>query len=68
MNYKEIDKDKITSYIAAKGGECSVMDIINESGAEKLRVYPILFEEKLAGRVFYVKETRLGAPDIVKLV
>lgn len=68
MNYKEIDRERILSYLASKGGECSVEDVIDESGAEKFRVYPILFEEKLAGRVSYVRETALGAPEVVKLV
>ncbi len=68
MDYKEADRKKIMSYIASKGGECPVRDIIDESGAEKLRVYSILFEENLAGRIFYVKESKLGAPDVVRLV
>ena len=68
MNYKEIDREKIMSYIASKGGECSVADIMRESGAEQLRVYTLLFEESLAGRVAYVKESKLGAPEVVKLV
>ncbi len=68
MNYKEIDRGKIKSYIASKGGECSVKDIMNESGAEQLRIYALLFEEKLAGHLDYVKTSALGAPEIVKLV
>lgn len=68
MNYKEIDRKKVKNYIASKGGECSVKDIMNESGAEQLRVYALLFEEKLAGHVEYVKASALGAPEVVKLV
>lgn len=68
MNYKEIDREKVKNYIASKGGECSVKDIMKESGAEQLRVYALLFEEKLAGHIEYVKASALGAPEIVKLV
>jgi hypothetical protein len=68
MNYKQIDRDKIMDYIFSRGGECSVADIILESGAEKLRVYNILFDEFMAGRIVNVKETYLGAPEVVKLV
>ena len=68
MNYKEIDKEKIFSYITSKGGECRVVDIINESGAEQLRVYAILFEEYIAGRLLYAQQSALGAPEVVKLV
>ncbi len=68
MNYKEIDRVKIKSYIASRGGECTVKDIMHESGAEQLRVYALLFEEKLAGHIEYVKASALGAPEVVKLV
>lgn len=68
MNYKEIDRGKIMEYIKSKGGECSVVDIIQESGAEKLRVYTLLCEEKLAGHIDYAEVSVLGAPEIVKLV
>ena len=67
MDYKEIDREKIMSFISARGGECAVADIISESGAEKLRVYPILAEESLAGHIVYVKEASMGAPEVVKL-
>jgi hypothetical protein len=67
MDYKKIDREKIMGYIASRGGECPVEDIIRESGAEKLRVYNILFEEYLGGRIVNVKETQLGAPEVVRL-
>jgi len=47
--------------------EVMVNDIIDNSGAEKLRVYPILFEEEQRGRIHVVKTVDMGAPDIVTL-
>ncbi len=67
MDYKEIDRKRIMDYIASKGGECPVADIIAESGAEPLRVYALIFEESQAGHLTYLKESRLGAPEVVKL-
>ncbi len=68
MNCKEIDREKIKNYLASEGGECSVKDIMNKSGAEQLRVYALLFEEMLAGHIEYVTASALGAPEVVKLV
>ena len=45
INYKKIDRKLILEYVEKQGGQCSVQDIINNSGAEKLRVYNILSEE-----------------------
>lgn len=68
MDYKEKDRKNIINYILGQGGVCSVEDIITNSGAEKLRVYPILFEEQQFGHVQFVKETLFGAPEIIKLI
>ncbi len=68
MNCKEIDREKITGFIATNGGECLVEDVLRESGAEPLRVYPILFEESLAGRIVYVEVGPLGDPVAVRLL
>lgn len=53
-------------YMAACGGEVDVERIINESGAEKLRVYPILFEEEQAGNIVVTERCKLGAASRVK--
>ena len=47
--------------------EVMVHDIINNSGSDRLRVYPILFEEVQRCRVRVIKEDWLGAPEIVTL-
>ena len=51
MNYKQLDRERILSYLNANRIS-SVDAIIEHCGAEKLRVYPILFElnqEKIIG-------------------
>ena len=66
VNYKERDRKLIMDYMAACGGEVDVERIINESGAEKLRVYPILFEEEQAGNIVVTERCQLGAASRVK--
>ena len=68
MNDKEQDRDKIINYIKQQGGRCAVADIMQNSGAEKLRVHTILFEECMAGRMEAIEESAFGSPRVVKLV
>lgn len=68
MDYKEIDRKSILEYIEKQGGQCPVQDIIKNSGAEKLRVYPILFEEVQSARLTVLEEESFGSPKIVKLL
>ena len=49
MNYKEIDTQRIIDYIGTFANGVSVDDIILHSGADKLRVYPALFELEQSG-------------------
>lgn len=65
-NYKEQDRKLILEFLKGKA-EVHVSDLMAYSGAEKLRVYPILFEEEQAGYVKVLKRCGLGAPDIVAL-
>ena len=67
-NYKEMDRKVIMDFIAAKGGEVDVDVIISESGAEKLRVFPILFEDEQNGHIEVVEHTMLGAAQRVRLL
>ncbi len=66
INFKEIDRKAILEYMKGKA-EVHVDDIIGHSGAEKLRVYSILFEEEQEGYVVVVKASKWGAPEIVTL-
>ena len=44
-----------------------MQDIITHSGAEKLRVYSILFELEQEGRIEVTEREELGAPKVVCL-
>ena len=65
-NYKQLDRERILSYLNAN--RISTVDaIIEHSGAEKLRVYPILFELNQEKIIRVVEETEWGAPMKVML-
>ena len=66
-NYKQQDCNKILSYLK-EHPICSVDAIIKESGAEPLRVYPLLFELTQAKKIRITKESGWGAPLEVELV
>lgn len=63
-NYKSLDIQHIKDFIEAKnnGTEVSVEDIIQHSGAERLRVYPVLFELEQSGWLEVTRREPLGAP------
>lgn len=65
-NFKEIDRKKIFDFMKGRA-EVLVQDIMDNSGAEKLRVYNILFEEKMNGTIIVLRENEWGAPKIVAL-
>ena len=66
LNYKIIDTQKIVDYIISFPNGVSVDDIILYSGADKLRVYPALFELEQSGWVEVLEREELGAPSIVR--
>ena len=66
VNYKLIDTQKIIDYINSFSGEIRVEDIVRNSGADKLRVYPALFELEQAGYIEVVEREELGAPLVVR--
>ena len=65
VNYKLIDTQKIIDYINSFSGEIRVEDIIQNSGADKLRVYPALFELEQEGFIDVLEREELGAPAVV---
>lgn len=65
-NYKEQDRQKILQFMMGRA-EVMVEDIYKHSGANPLRVYSILFEEKMKGDVVVIKEDTWGSPEIVAL-
>ena len=60
VNYKQLDRERILSYLRANPIS-SVDAIIEHSGMEKLRVYPILFELNQEKIIRVVEETEWGA-------
>ena len=66
-NFKEFDRKKIMDYVAAGQGDVAVDQIIAESGAEKVRVDPILFEEVQAGHLEVTESEPMGAPRMVRI-
>ena len=67
VDFKAQDRKIILEYLKNAGMEVAVDALINESGAERLRVYPILFELVQERLVSVVSEDDLGAPVCVKL-
>lgn len=65
-NIKEQDRKKMLDFMKGRA-EVIVYDIIQNSGANSLRVYSLLYEEVQRGRICVIKEGTMGAPEIVKL-
>ena len=65
MNYKLIDTQKIIDYINSSLEEIRVENITQNSGADKLRVYPALFELEQDGFIEVLEREELGAPMVV---
>lgn len=66
VNYKLIDTQRIIDYITSFSKAVSVEEIIQNSGAEKLRVYPALFELEQSGFLEVLEREELGAPLMVR--
>ena len=66
INYKIIDTQRVIDYIISFPKGVSVEEIIQNSGAEKLRVYPALFELEQSGFLEVLEREELGAPLIVR--
>ena len=66
VNYKFLDTQKIIDYMNGHLSFIEVEDIIQNSGADKLRVYPALFELEQSGFLEVVEREELGAPLIVR--
>lgn len=65
INYKKQDENAIMAFIKKNDGEVEVGDIINKSGASKLRVYSILFEMASRGEITITRQSELGTPEAV---
>ena len=68
VNYKQQDPQRILHYLSQHPAGTSVDAILQYSGAERLRVYPALFELEQDGQLEVLEREELGAPRIVRLV
>ena len=68
QNYKQQDRERILSFISSQGGSALVEAIIERSGAEPLRVSPLLFELRQEGLLAYEEEEEYGSPKRVRLM
>ncbi|MCD8182346.1 MAG: hypothetical protein LUE99_03835 [Bacteroides sp.] len=64
-NYKVLDTQRIIDYISLSLDGVQVADILRNSGADKLRVYPVIFELEQDGFLEVVECEELGAPLVV---
>ena len=61
MDYKQQDTLRILDYLRRYPDGVSVDDILQHSGANRLRVYPALFELEQDGRLEVLEREMLGA-------
>ena len=66
-NYKKQDREYILAYLKAHPIS-SVDAIMEESGAEPVRVYPLLFELNQKKIIRVLEETGWGAPLRIELL
>ena len=67
-SYKQQDRERILSFISSQGGSALVEAIMERSGAEPLRVYPLLFELRQEGLLAHEEEEEYGSPKRVRLM
>lgn len=63
---KRDDMELISRFIHQRHGNVPVNDILQHSGADRFRVYPILFEMEQNGLIDVVKRSVLGDPLLVR--
>ena len=67
MDYKYLDTQRILRYLQQHKEGATVDAILQYSGADKLRIYPALFELEQEGRLEVLEREELGAPTKVRL-
>lgn len=68
IDYAEKDRMKILEYIRKHGNSCSVAELIEKSGAERLRVYPLIARLSIEGNLKITKFDSWGSPVTVLLM
>ena len=67
-SYKSQDRERILSFISSQGGSALVEEVMERSGAEPMRVYPLLFELRQEGLLAHEEEEEYGSPKRVRLM
>ena len=67
-SYKSQDRERILSFISCQGGSALVEEVMERSGEEPLRVYPLLFELRQEDLLVYEEEEEYGSPKRVRLL
>ena len=65
-NFKQLDRDRVLLYLK-EHGVSTVDAIVEQSGVEPLRIYPLLFELAQEKIIRIVEENAWGAPMKVEL-
>ena len=65
-NYKQLDRNRVLLYLK-EHGVSTVDAIVEESGVEPLRIYPLLFELAQQRVIRIVEENAWGTPLKVEL-
>ena len=66
-NYKYLDTQRILRYLQQHKEGTTVNAILQYSGADKLRVYPALFDLEQVGRLEVLELEEMGDPSKVRL-
>ena len=68
MDYKQQDTLCILDYLRRYPDGITVDDIIKHSGADRLCVYPALFELEQEGRLEVLEREVLGVPILIRKI
>ena len=68
INYKELDRKSLIKYLEDNREIVKVQDLMDNSGANPLRVFPLLFELTREGVIEVLEEDNLGAPEKIRLL
>lgn len=66
-DYNKLDHDRIIEYMRQNNGVADVADLITDSGANRLRIYPLLAQMSLDKEIVIEEESFWGAPVKVRL-
>lgn len=66
-DYAAMDRQRLLDYLATCGGEAEVRDLREASGADPLRVYPLLQMLVMEGRLEVTAANSWGSPLKVRL-